>query len=324
MHRLKRWMLWFGLTLTSQAAVAGAVPQFFYASEYWLNLHHFLYDLGVNQRRLSESASIAAPTDEEAVALSAAAAHYRAQYRGRNLLFDVELASIKRQLCVPAEASLPATLPAQLRKSLLDADAAYRRVFWPAHDRENRRWIEALQPLVEQHGSSVATRLERVLGGRFPVEPIHVSLVYAHAHRQGAYTERIGRTGHSVITSSLANYKGNAALEMLFHEASHLFVIDPVVRRLNALLDAGVQRRTHAELWHFVLFYTVGDIVAAELARAGTIDYVPYATRKGLYRRNGYDRLLHEHWRPVIDGDMGRDEALGALVAGVAGEAARR
>src|ERR1700740_3571576 len=67
-------------------------------SAFLMNLHHFLYNLGVHPEQLEKISWPAAPSADEMAALRSAVAWYRATYAKCALLFDDQMASIKTAL----------------------------------------------------------------------------------------------------------------------------------------------------------------------------------------------------------------------------------
>lgn len=70
-------------------------------------------------------------------------------------------------------------------------------------------------------------------------------------------------------------------------------------------------------LWHAALFEAVGVTVADVYVRDGVVGYVPYADKQGVYDRAWarYVPLLHDQWRPWIDGRGTLAGAVDAMIA---------
>jgi hypothetical protein len=117
---------------------------------------------------------------------------------------------------------------------------------------------------------------------------------------------------HIVITSCNPTYRGEAAVEMIFHEASHA-LIEPIEKKIEAAAKR-LGLPVPDQLWHAVLFYSTGEIVKRRLGD----HYVPYATKNGLWNRGsfvGYEEALKQHWQPHLDGRVGVDQAVEALLS---------
>ena len=238
---------------------------------------------------------------------AAALAHYESAFDHDHplaLLFDPELVRLNRQLSRLGDGPLRGIDPA-LAGHLQRAAAAYEA--WPEDAAENRAWIEKLQPALARHGEALAASLEKAYGARFPA-PIAVD-VSSYAGPVGAYT--VLDPPHITITSHLSEYQGDAALEMVFHEASHA-----LVGPLREKLAAECARQGVAEppqLWHSLLFYTTGEVVRRRLGGG----YVPYADRNGLWTRSfsADERPIKDHWPAYLDGAIDIDTALARVVA---------
>src|SRR4029078_3533559 len=146
----------------------GATKLFAMQSNFWVNLHHFLYVTararrGLDATRQSVTSSLgdtvgygalpAAPRTEWDEAL----AYYSRAIAERDILFDSALVVVNVSLShVSGESLRGAGLDSELTRALERAAPAYRGLWWPKHDASNRRWIAAAQPLLAQHGDSAA------------------------------------------------------------------------------------------------------------------------------------------------------------------------
>lgn len=285
---------------------------FRFESGFWINLHHVLYESARRSVRGETwpARDLGAEWDE-------AVAYYRAEVIHRDLLFDDELYAVKAALSgADPGAPPPAEVPARLAAALEAAAPAYRARLWTEHDAENRRWIAGVTPLLEQHGPAMAARLTALFRHPWPAEPIPVDVVYV-ANWAGAYTT-IGPP-HVVLGSSSPGNQEGAALETTFHEGSHV-LIDEVQETLQRLAqETGVE--APRDLWHAVLFYTVGEVARDALGPS----YTPYAEKHGLWTRGDWPRLreaIVRGWRPWMAGEASFEDALRAvLAAAVAGRA---
>jgi hypothetical protein len=202
-------------------------------------------------------------------------------------------------------------IEADLRATLERLMPIYRKHWWPEHDRANRAWIAAVQPLLERHGTALSQALTRTYDTRWPNDPVPVDLSVT-AGPTGAYTT--GPPTHVTISSSEPSHQGLAALEMLFHEGSHSPVSNLFPRVRQAASDQKVS--VPPQLWHGVLFYTAGELTAREL-RAHGIAYTPYG-RPDLYTNLCGARCrekIAEYWTPRLDGKRSIADSLSRLVA---------
>ena len=180
------------------------------------------------------------------------------------------------------------------------------------HDRKNRAWIEQIRPLVAQYGDSLKNSLAKIYETPWPTEPIRVDTVM-YADWAGAYTT-VNPTRVTISTNEPAEA---GALEMIFHESSH-GMMDKVEDAIDTAAKAQNPPFQPGSLWHAVLFYTAGALVAKQIP-----GYVPLADRIGLWKRAWPDparALMEQDWGAHMDGKTGLEPALTKLVADLASQ----
>jgi hypothetical protein len=350
----------------------GPLPVFEFHSGFWINLHHTLYQ-AAKQRETKPAPDKAAPNSSQPALktvptpLSASEQHswddavsyYAANFAGQDLLFSTDMILLKNQLADFEDCNeltgvknklCNAGLPAKLAQILEAAAPVYRAHQWPDHDRINRRWILRVAPLVREQGVGLSERLADIYQTRWPKAKIRVD-VTAYANTSGAYTtiEPLRVT----IASTDPRNQDTAALEVLFHEASH-GIAQPVQ---EAIIRECRQRgkAIPRDLWHALIFYTTGEVIrpvmdaqrspgatdslppaanAAPTSAAvkstptgipqfdpGTSvpggGYIPYAVREGLYQRgwDDYLQILTRFWQPYLDGQASYDDAIARMVS---------
>jgi hypothetical protein len=277
--------------LLAATSPAQQQPLFDFRGDFWMNLHHFLYQqANAKEPELSDSADWNAAVD-----------YYRREMSKRDLLMDDGMVDIHNRL--PDLDGLPPELAAQLRR----AAPVYRARWWTEHNRANLDWIHAVEPLIARHGDGLKKDLANIYQTPWPSDPIRTDVCF-HANWAGGYTS-IG-PAHITISSSDPNNTGVAALEILFHEASHT-----LVRKVSEALsaEAAAQKKLfqRRSFWHAVLFYTAGELV-----RRRFDGYTPYAIRNGIYERGwpGALPVLEKDWKPYIDGRIDLAAAVRRLV----------
>ena len=127
---------------------------FEFRSEFWINLHHILFQQSVEDPNAGQVAMVAlAPNRAED--WSQAIRYYTETFGGKNLL-QREMARIKNALGdAGSDSSIAATsLDRELIQTLEAAAPVYRTEWWQSHDRSNQFWIEQLLPLLAQHEQS--------------------------------------------------------------------------------------------------------------------------------------------------------------------------
>lgn len=193
------------------------------------------------------------------------------------------------------------------------ASPAYEACRWAAQDAENRRWIEELRPRLAAHEEAIARRLQELYRKRWD-GLIHVDLVQTVSWSGANSVFPPPAGGHLLISPS--PYQGPAALEIVFHEASHGLALrgDPLMQALtDAAAAAGVT--STGDLWHVALFHTTGEVVRRALATAGEPGYTPMLVKifeRGDWLR--YRQAVESALPAYLDGKRSLAEAAAALV----------
>jgi hypothetical protein len=342
----------------------GPLPVFEFHSGFWINLHHMLYyearlrafppaapqkgSAGPQIKLKIMKDAAAALTPAERLVWDSSVEYYVANYVNKDLLFYNDLILLKNQLgdfedCDELSGTRKKTcdagLPPQLTHILETAAPVYRAHLWAEQDRDNRRWVARVAPLIEEQGVGISQRLADIYQTKWPKAKIRVD-VSAYANPTGAYTTL---DPLRVTISSLdPRNQGDAAFEVLFHEASH-GIAEPVQ---SAIIRECRQRNKAIprDLWHALIFYTTGEVIRPLLTPADNASpdkqdlpqiedavkpntnrppasrketYVPYAIREGLYERGWKDylQLLTRFWQPYLDNQSTFDDAIARMVS---------
>jgi hypothetical protein len=344
----------------------GPLPVFEFHSGFWINLHHTLYrearervspsehpQPGKYAHSVVDLSTTPRPvlTPSEQRAWDDAVKFYAANYARHDLVFSNDLILLKNQLgdfedCDELagirKKTCDAGLPPNITRVLEGAAVVYRAHYWRNDDRANRRWIADVAPLIRGQGVGISERLASAYQTKWPKPKIRVE-VSAYADWSGAYTTL---DPLRVTISSLdPRNQDTAALEVLFHEASH-GIAEPVERAIARECrqrDKAIPR----DLWHALVSYTTGELirsatadgdnapateaantlssVAAEGATTPTFDdrtvpgggSTPYAVREHLYARgwDDYLSLLTRYWQPYLEGHASFDDAIARMVS---------
>jgi hypothetical protein len=291
----------------------GPLPVFALYSSFWVNLHHVLYEqarlrserpvvrthsAAVNPARTP--LSLDTLTQKERRDWDSAVDEYEVKLSPHDLLFDQDLVLMNDRLAeMGDDDSADATgFRPGIVAALAKAAPIYRVHWWPDDDRANRAWIDAVAPLVEVLGATISHRLSAIYRAPWPRGAIHVD-VCAYAGVFGGYTTLDPL--HITVSSRDPRNQDFAALELLFHEASH-GLADPVRDALDREFLAQ-SKPIPRDLWHALLFYTTGEVVRTMLAGSGHDAYKPYAQQNHLYERDWqtYQKALDRDWQPYIE-----------------------
>jgi hypothetical protein len=161
----------------------------------------------------------------------------------------------------------------------------------------------------------MSAALAKAYGITWPREPYLVDAVGETGANSGfTHSPRSSRNAAHIHASvgSIRN-TGNAPLELMFHEASH---VGAVAGRINRLIAEECRRQqldVPRNLSHFVIMFTTGEVTRRELERTGSPGYMSY-----VYRSNqlhpGVLSAFERHWLPYLDGKTPLAEAVSALV----------
>jgi hypothetical protein len=301
--------------------------RFVFHSDPWINLHHFLFEWARNvperqpgdRRRpveVTEQAQLGDLDEGERRAWEQALDFYRERLIARDLLFDRDLIALRGQLAaIACSAGSPEDIDAELRTVLVEAMPAYRRRWWPEHHATNLAWIRKRLEELKSHEAVLAERLAQAYGGEWPPERIRVDVV-AYASWSGGYTTN----RPNQVTISSVSYKGLEGLEMLFHEVSHASFFEQ--RILGQLAAAFRQHGAEPpdRLSHVIQFATPPELLRSLLKGEGIASYRSVAER--VYGRGGSlsdeYRIVLKHWKPFLDGEIQRAEALNRIAAELA------
>jgi hypothetical protein len=291
-------------------------------SNFWVNLHHFLYVTararrGLDATRpavtaaLADTAGFGALSPPRRADWESAIDYYTRAVAERDILFDSSLVAVNVALSrVPTPNSLgDAGLDGDLASALERAADAYREVWWARHDAANRRWMAAVRPLLDQRGDSAAAWETHAFGVRWPEVAVPVD-VAAYANWAGAYTTE--GPSHVTVSSLNADNQGTAAFETLFHEVLH--TMDRALFEQYRTAARAQGKRMLRDPTHPFIFYTAGEVT-----RRLFPGHVPYAEAVGLWTRSrdlGAMRpLVQRYWQPWLDGQISLDEALKRIAA---------
>jgi hypothetical protein len=309
--------------LAAERAAALETPHFAFHSDFETNLNDALVAAGVDRKfrrpELFHSGPEAAcfealppsaragwdgALDYYARIVSPGSFHERPQY-----VIRVQLAGFDEELGNAADREL-ASIAAAFRAA---AAPAYRACRWPAQDEANRRFLESLRPRLAAYEDKVAARLTQLYQKPWSGLPIPVDLVQTVSWAGANSIVRDAGGGHLLV--SVENPEASA-LEVVFHEASHLLMTRnaPVSAALDrAAAAAGIPQPK--DLWHVVLFFTTGETVRRILEEGGVAGYTPMVY--GIFARGDWVELrepVEKAWIPYLDGKTKLPEAASDLI----------
>jgi hypothetical protein len=306
-----------GLALAPrESAQVAATRHFVFYSDKSLNLHDRLNHLTRSDSPMEPNPCIDELPKEQQEGWSEALVFYRERLSELHLRGE-EMAAVRARMLNGDSTQSGGALVDAIFDHIEKARPAYEACLWTEQDRINRSWIESVVPKVRKHEEALTERLSNLFQYPWPADRISIDVV-GWVSRAGANT--IDEPAHVMMSSVDDAYRGDAALEMVFHESSHLLIdasygpVSEEIWRVNA--GRMLPRR---DLWHTVLFYTVGQATKERLAEAGQPGYVPYLYAQGLIERGWrpYREPLETHWQLYMDGEIELRTAVERMVEAI-------
>jgi hypothetical protein len=233
----------------------------------------------------------------------------------RDFLLDPVIVRIHNTLAVVGDVAQlsDGTLDPAVVTTLNKAAPIYRARLWPARQRDNTAWIASAQMLLGQHETALAASHAAAHRITWPREPYLVDVVGEIGPNSAVTHEGpAGFAAHIQPGSASPRNTGDAPLELLFHEASHVVSVGG---RLTAMIDDECARQKvtpPGNLWHTMIMFTSGALTRLELAKTART-YTPYVDRYA--QLTGVERSSFErNWQPYLDGKIPFEQALHDLV----------
>jgi hypothetical protein len=210
--------------------------------------------------------------------------------------------------------SLDGIIGTNTRVALNSAAPIYRTRVWPARQRDNEAWIASAKLLLVRHETTAKSTLARIYRVDWLSDSILVDVV-GEVGPNSAITHDgpPGFSAHTQASAGSSRNTGDAALELLFHEATHAAPVEGHIQSMIQEECARQKSQVPENLWHAMIMFTSGAVARQELAKSGNGEYVPYA-----YRYNQYTPVersaLERDWQPYLDGKVSLEQALHDLV----------
>ena len=300
-----------------------ATPRFALYSDYQFNLHDALLAAGTARRAGQPEYFAAEPHVTCFNGLSAAqrsawnrAVDYYADIIATGSAFDQQQILPRLELLWRSDdwARGDDRTAIVIARSFRSAAApAYERCRWPAQDERNRRWIEVLRPVLAKHEDAISRRLVEVYGADWQALPIPIDVVETVSWAGGDSIATRPPPGHVWVSSTRPAYQAPAAaLEIVFHEASHLLIGGSPLS--DALDSAGraAEKTLPMDLWHAVLFYVTGETVRRTLAGTNEPEHTPLIEALNIF--GNVRQPIAAAWSPYLDGERSLPEAAADLV----------
>lgn len=265
-----------------------ATTEYFeFHSNYWINLHHFLYQKasGSQLRKLKEDGNQYLEIGEDKVQLTLSAAdektlseaisYYKDSIISKSLLFDLGQERVWLQRREAGVRISDTTFSKRYTEILNKVSPVYSKHFWPLHEKQNAAILKLQLPSIKRFERTVITKMEGFAMKKWPVTTKVRVDVSAYANYAGAYTPT--RPRFNIFISSLdPSSEKMDFVETILHEGSHLlFNYGGPFREGIALIfdQKKLEIPYPKQLWHAALFYLCGRSVQDELQNNGYTEY---------------------------------------------------
>lgn len=255
---------------------------FSFQNDYWINLHHFLYQKakGSQLKKLEEDGNAFMAIGEEAVYESLNSEELKKlddallYYKNNLITQDLrrELGRLRVWLqALDHDGMVTDTTFSQAYTDIMNsASEVYRTKFWPIHRAHNERTLSKHLALIIQFEAGVIAKMERLSQYQWPTEEKVRVDVTTYANWAGAYTPT--RPNLNIIISTIDELNTTSAfIETIFHEGSHLLfrMNDSPFREAIYQHSEEMELEFPRNLWHASLFYLCGRATQDQLKTKG-------------------------------------------------------
>jgi hypothetical protein len=198
------------------------------------------------------------------------------------------------------------------------AAPAYERCRWSSQDASNRRWIHNVLPLLALHEKTLGQRLPELYGTAWAGLPFRVDVVETVSYA-GADSLNLRPPGlHILVSSTNPGNQDRAALEVVFHEASHFLTgFNTPLRAALETAARDVGGGARGDLTHPVHFFMTGEAVRRVLEKPGEPPYTPYLYALSLFSGECREAIM-ETWPAYMEGKRTLQEAAADLIRALA------
>ena len=263
-------MITLGMTnrVSSQSTLV-STDYFEFHNDYWINLHHFLYQRasGSQVRKLAEDGYELPDIGEDAVVLTEkdqvvfdhTIQYYSDSLASKNLRRDLGDLRIWFQTQSGTKVITDTSFSKQYTDLLNGVSVIYKRHYWPIHKQHNERIIAQHIDALSQFEDEVIAKMETLAEYKWPdVDKVRVDLT-AYANYAGAYTA--ARPQMNIVISTIDPLNNTSSfIETVYHEGSHLLFNYQDSPFRGAIYDKAEELGMEFPrgLWHAAMFYLSG------------------------------------------------------------------
>ncbi|MEM9361341.1 MAG: hypothetical protein AAGA43_01850 [Bacteroidota bacterium] len=255
---------------------------FEFENNYWVNLHHFLYQRadGSQLRKLQHDSLQFIDIGEMAIGkklsgyeqklLNEAIAYYKDSIITKTLRREL---NAQRSWLQEKEEHQPisdTSFGKNFTETLNKVSPIYRKHFWNVHESHNFSILEQHIETIDAIEEEVIKQMERLSLNQWPDSTkVRVDLT-AYANWAGAYTTSIPKM--NIIVSTLDPSKTTSSfVETILHEGSHLLYLfdESPIRDKIYYKSEELSMQFPRNLWHASMFYLCGRATQDELSKLG-------------------------------------------------------
>ncbi|MEM9077157.1 MAG: hypothetical protein AAGC43_08960 [Bacteroidota bacterium] len=284
-----------GIAQYSDQSILDSSYYFTFHNNYWINLHHFLYQkaggsqlsklqrdgnemLIIGEKEVEESL-----TSQQRTVLDGAISYYKDNLIQKGLLRDLGLERFWLQKQSGYIAIADSTVSKEFVDVLNKSSKIYQKTYWSIHKKHNKDVLDFQISNIQKLEKRIIPRMEKVALTPWPFEKkVRVDLT-TYANYAGAYTPT--RPIFNVLVSTIdPKSRTPDFLETIFHEGSHLLFRYGGTWRESIFktFEAGNYTMSFPRhLWHVSLFYLCGQICIEEFTNVGIKGY-----RMTMFSRN--------------------------------------
>ena len=296
---------------------------FAFYSDYWINLHHFLFQLakGDQQKHLQDDGNalvdigddrkIHLLSNDDTYVLLNAVKYYRDNLITKSLLFHLDDMRLWLQQQVADQPITDTAYSVAFTQILNDFAPVYSRHFWENHDAHNQKILNEYFETILDLEAPLTARLGKLAGMEWPDTIFRVDLT-AYANWAGAYTQEYPTI--NVFISTLDPLSDEPAfVETVFHEGSHIiFSRKSAFRSRIYHMSKEMEIDFPKHLWHASQFYLCGTLVQDGLEEKGE-PYVLIMDRKQVFTELN-SPAFRELLDAYIQGNVDMEKTIHALL----------
>lgn len=320
--------LLFHFSVLAQAPTQyGETKYFTFKNNFWINLHHFLYQRasGSQLKKLEEDGLTFLDIGDEEVAdglsgqeqviLQQAVSFYTKKLIEKDLRSD--LAEMKTWLQKqPENGQITDSRFTRAFTDILNRVApVYRAHYWEIHKQHNQKILEQHIDRIYQVEEAMIKKMEETSANTWPAEARVRTDLTTYGSWSSAYSN--SRPMMNLVISTIdPGHETSEFIETTFHEGTHLLYLfgSPVREAIYAQAEARGMDFPRG-LWHAWLFYLCGKATQEQLAAFDEEHPLTMDTKNifSTYNTPAFRAILDDYYV----GKIGMDQAIAALLDGL-------